>query len=265
MEILLTNDDGIHAPGLWALYKRLSLKHRTHVVAPDRERSAVGFGITLNEPLRIKKIQMDAAGFGYAVTGTPVDCVKLALLELFETRPDMVISGINPGANVGVNINYSGTVSAAREAALFGIPSIAVSITGNESMRFVEAALFIEVLVEKVNRRRLPFGTTLNVNIPNLPLREVAGVRITRQCLLRSNEQFEKRRDPRNRDYYWPGGELSAAGEQPDADGAILERKYISISPVKCDMTDDDFIEDLRQWEFQGDLETANRFAGSER
>ncbi len=257
MRILLTNDDGIYAPGLWALFKRFSNRHQPTVVAPDRERSAVGFGITLNEPLRMEKVHINGQGVGYAVTGTPVDCVKLALLELFDTRPDLVISGINPGANVGIDIHYSGTVSAAREATLFGIPSIAVSVAGRQPARYDEAALFIEALAAKVLERRLPFGTVLNVNIPDMSLDEVSGVRVTRQGIARTFECFEKRTDPRNRTYYWPGGTSTATGEPPDADGALLKRKYISITPVKCDMTDDNFIKDLLHWEIDGELAKA--------
>ena len=127
MHILLTNDDGIQAPGLWALYNRFVKNHSISVIAPDREQSAVGHAITLNRPLRVSRVSMNGNCSGYAVSGTPADCVKLGVLELLDTKPDMLISGINPGANVGVNVNYSGTVAAAKEAALYGITAMAVS------------------------------------------------------------------------------------------------------------------------------------------
>lgn len=249
MKILLTNDDGIYAEGLWVLHRRFVAGHDVIVVAPDRERSAVGYGITLSEPLRMTQVNVNSECSGYAVSGTPVDCIKLGMLELLDTRPDMVVSGINPGANVGININYSGTVSAAREAALYGLPAIAVSVQGNAIEDYDEIAQFVETLAENVLDKGLPFGTILNVNIPDCPLCETAGVRISRQGLTLFSEHLEKRLDPRKRVYYWQGGELGADFEHPDVDGAVLQEKYISITPIKCDMTDYQLIDDLKQWD----------------
>ena len=149
MNILLTNDDGIHAKGLWAMERVLSREHNVSVVAPNEERSAVGHSITLASPLRLNSVQTNG-GWGYAVNGTPADCVKLALLEILETRPDLVISGINPGPNVGINLNYSGTVSAAKEAALMGIPAIAVSQGPAPNHEYGPAADFIGILVTSI-------------------------------------------------------------------------------------------------------------------
>ena len=174
MNILLTNDDGIHCRGLWALYDGLAGRHLVTVIAPDRERSAVGHGITLHEPLRSTRVQVNGGYSGQTVNGTPVDCIKLGLLEILDSRPQMVISGINPGANVGVNINYSGTVSAAKEAALYGIPAIAVSVMGHQVGHYADAARFIEILAENVSGKGLPAGTFLNVNLPDLPLKKMA-------------------------------------------------------------------------------------------
>ena len=181
MNVLLTNDDGIYAQGLWALYNSFAKSHRAVVVAPDRERSAIGHAITLNQPLRATKISLNGDYSGYAVNGTPADCIKLAILEILPTRPDVVVAGINPGANVGANLNYSGTVAAAKEAALCGTIGIAVSIEGPPIKFYDDAALFVAKLGETVLKKGLPFGTFLNVNMPNLPLKAIAGVQISRQ------------------------------------------------------------------------------------
>lgn len=249
MNILLTNDDGIYAEGLWALYQRLVQHHRVFVIAPDRERTAVGHGITLHTPLRTNQVSMNATAEGIAVNGTPADCIKLGVIELLEQRPDLVISGINPGANVGININYSGTVSAAREAALFGLPAIAVSMEGNNRDQLSGIARFIGKLAENVFERGLPFGTFLNVNIPATRMEDVAGVRVSRQSVSLLSEYFEKRNDPRNRPYYWQGCDTRHIFEHPDTDGAAIGNKYISITPIKCDMTDYSVMEELKTWE----------------
>ena len=222
MKLLLTNDDGIYAEGLWALHDHLSKRHTVVIVAPDRERSAVGHGITLEEPLRAKTISINGRGSGVAVTGTPADCVKLAVVELLDTRPDIVISGINPGANIGININYSGTVSAAKEAALYGIPAVAASIGGRSGLHYGEAALFIDRLIDRVKDRGLPFGTFLNVNFPDLPIRDMAGVMISRQAISILSETFEKRKDPRDQHYFWQGRDSQTVFDQPETDGAAL-------------------------------------------
>lgn len=254
MNILLTNDDGIHAEGIMALYRRFSEKHSVTVVAPDRERSAVGHAITLHKPLRSTRVELENGSFGYAVSGTPADCIKLGLLEILGNRPDIVISGINPGANVGVNLNYSGTVSAAKEAALYGIPAIAVSIYGYEIDNYDDDARFVELLTDEVFERGLPFGTFLNVNIPNKPMDKVAGVRISKQGITLFSEYFEKRVDPRNRTYYWQGCDSQVFEKNPDIDGAVLCQDYISITPIKCDMTDYRIIKALKKWKITGGI-----------
>jgi 5'-nucleotidase len=248
MNILLTNDDGIYAPGLCALHARLTQRHSVSVIAPDREQSAVGHGITLNEPLRAYKVSTNGAFQGYAVTGTPADCIKMGVLEILDSKPDMVISGINPGANVGVNINYSGTVAAAKEAALYGMLAMAVSIHGRETEYYDEAALFMEALAETVYKNGLPFGTFLNVNIPNMPLEEISGIRISRLDLEFFPEYIEKRIDPRNRRYYWQGCDALPTGKSIDIDGTALCENFISITPIKCDQTDYTVLENMKSW-----------------
>jgi 5'-nucleotidase len=251
MKVLLTNDDGIHAPGLRALYKRFSSNHDVTVIAPDHERSGVSHGLTLNEPLRTTYIEASDGYQGYAVTGTPADCIKLGVLEILDGKPDMVISGINPGANVGVNLNYSGTVAAAREAALYGITAIAVSIQGTESENYDDTALFVEILSKKMFEKGLPFGTFLNVNMPNVLVKDAAGLRFSRQGIELFSEYFEKRIDPRNRTYYWQGCDPRYPGTRPDVDSAVICNNFISITPIKCDMTDDKTLDDLKSWNIE--------------
>jgi len=255
MNILLTNDDGIYAPGLWALEKQFSKKHKVIVVAPDRERSAVGHGITLHDPLRANRVSVNG-GWGYAVSGKPADCVKLAILELIDFKPDMLISGINPGANIGASINYSGTVAAAKEASLYGLLSIAVSIQSFDIKSYEEAACFTEKLSQDVYERGLPFGTLLNVNLPNIPMKEISGIKISRQGVKKfSKEYYEKRIDPRNRNYHWLGMDTRSYGQDLEIDGDALFHNYISITPIKCDMTDYTLMEDLKSWDIQKKFE----------
>jgi 5'-nucleotidase len=249
MKVLITNDDGIYAQGLWALYKRFAVNHTVTVVAPDRERSAVSHAITLHEPLRASRVDLNGGLPGYAVNGTPADCIKLGVLEILGCKPDVVVSGINPGANVGVNVNYSGTVAAAKEASLYGVSAIAVSVQGFEMKHIDDAAMFTERLTMEVAEKGLPFGTFLNVNIPDIPINEAAGVRISRQGIDISPEFFEKRVDPRNRTYYWQGIDANPSVYDPDSDRAVLCDKFISITPIKCDMTDYGMMETLKKWE----------------
>ena len=249
MNVLLTNDDGIHAQGLWAVYNRLAGTHQVDVVAPDRERSAIGHAITLQRPLRATRISLNGGYSGYAVNGTPADCIKLGFSEILPEKPDVVIAGINAGANVGANLNYSGTVAAAKEAALGGTIGIAVSIEGPEVDYYNDAASFIAELCETVYEKGLPFGTFLNVNIPNRPLKDIAGVRISRQAVAVLSEYVEKRQDPRNRTYFWQGRDMQSFGADPRIDGAVLKEHFISITPVKCDMTDYRMLEDMQDWD----------------
>lgn len=251
MKILLTNDDGIHAKGLWALYKRFSGNHDVTVIAPDRERSGVGHGITLNEPLRSTYVEVNGGYKGYAVSGTPADCIKLGVLEILDERPDIVISGINQGINVGVSINYSGTAAAAKEASLYGMAAIAVSIQGTEVNSYDDTAFFIEVLSKKVFEKGLPFGTFLNVNIPDMLVKETAGLRFSKLGVKLSSEYFEKRVDPRNHTYYWQGCDSKFLDQSPDVDSADIRNNYISITPIKCDMTDYKTLEDLQNWNIE--------------
>lgn len=259
MQLLLTNDDGIYAPGLLALLRRLSHCHQVTVVAPDRERSAVGHGITLHQPLRTARVTLPGGIEGYAVNGTPADCIKLAVVELMGERPQVVLSGINPGPNVGVNVNYSGTVAAAKEAALYGLNAVALSMDSQDPGLFDGAAVFTETLVHEVVRRGLPFGTFLNVNFPGLPIDQTAGVRISRQGIRTLSECFEKRTDPRNRTYYWQGADTQTFEPRSDIDGRALLEDCISITPIKCDTTDEGVLDSLCEWDLGGFLTRPSR------
>jgi len=250
LNILLTNDDGIYAEGLLALHRVLSRDHRVRIVAPDRERSAVGHSITLHYPLRATQVSLNGDAIGWAVNGTPADCVKLAVIELMNPRPELVISGINPGANVGVNLSYSGTVAAAKEAAMYGIKSMAVSLQASEDLLFEPAARFVAHLAPMVVVNGLPKGTFLNVNVPNLSEGQTAGVCVSRQAVDLYDEYFEKRLDPRDRTYYWQGSESHPNYSHQDDDGAALMDNFISITPVRCDMTDYGTLEKIKKWDF---------------
>lgn len=237
MKILLTNDDGYNAPGILALYEALRPYHEVTLIAPDRENSAVSHGITLNEPMTINKINLNGGQEGYAIVGTPADCIKLGLFKFFTTSPDLIISGINPGCNIGVDINYSGTVAAAREAALNGIPSLAVSIKLGGTIDFQGMSKFIVSLTEKMQEMILPWRTFLNINAPAISLDEACGVKITRQASSNLAKNFEERVDPRNRPYYWYGS-IDHKNSKQDTDVSAISQNYISITPIQCDHTD---------------------------
>ncbi len=236
--VLLTNDDGIYAQGLLALYETLREDFEVHVVAPEIEMSAVGHAITLHNPIRVKEVYRRGKFYGYAVTGTPADCVKLATQELLNGfPPDVVISGINLGANVGVNVLYSGTVSAATEAAFLGFSSAAISLDTVTKPDFGFAAKFAKRIAEFLMELRLVYKIALNVNIPALSEEQIEGVEFTTQGTARFIERFEKRVDPRGNVYYWLTGEVPMEDPRPDSDGKVLKSKKISITPLHFDLT----------------------------
>ncbi len=237
MRILLTNDDGIYAPGLMALYEELKGDMDVRIVAPESEMSAVGHAITLASPLRVREVQRNGAFFGYAVTGTPADCVKIAVQELLNEPPDMILSGINLGANVGVNVLYSGTVSAATEGAFLGIRSAAVSLDSRWNPEFTFAARFSREVIRFIERFGLKEKTALNVNIPSLPPEQIVGVAITRQGVGRFKERFERRVDPRGNVYYWLSGETPVEEGSAEADARALKKNWITMTPISYDLT----------------------------
>jgi len=251
MNILLTNDDGIYADGIRALYDSLKEVGDVSVVAPDTERSAVGHAITLSDPLRVKDVKRDGKFFGYATTGTPADCVKLAIRSLLKKKPDLIVSGINLGPNVGYSVLYSGTVSGATEGAILGIPSFAISLATFTNPDYSYAAKFAKKLAKQIVKNKgLPKGTLLNVNIPAISQKEIKGVRIVKQSERAIEERFDKREDPHKRTYYWLTGEIIESDKRKDADIETIRKKYISITPIHCDMTNYDFMNELGKWSF---------------
>lgn len=245
--LLVSNDDGFRSEGIIALAEALRPLGSVYVVAPDRERSAAGHSLTLTQPLRVEKVGYRI----YAVDGTPTDCVNLAVNGILRKKKiDLLVSGINKGANLGDDITYSGTVSAAMEGTLLGIPSIAVSLVSRNHFRFDAAAAFTLKLARKVLRQRIPEDTLLNVNIPNLPMKELRGVRITRQGKRIYGEAVVEKRDPRGRKYYWIGGDTLRKQEIPGSDLDAVEQNYISITPIHLDMTHYSSLRSLRRWKW---------------
>jgi len=252
--VLLTNDDGIFAPGISALRQRMEQVEGTEVwsVAPDRERSASGHAITMYRPLFPIPVEIPGAKSPcYSVTGTPADSAKLAIEALLPRRPDLVISGINKGANLGTDLFYSGTVAAALEGPILGIPAIAISLNSFTSTDYSVAADFAVQLAKKVLAEGLPKGTLLNVNVPPLPRDQIKGVRITRMGERLYKDQWDRRVDPRGRTYYWLAGQLMEIDNPEDSDVVATEQGYISVTPVQLDLTRHDQLERLRGWDFE--------------
>ena len=248
MHILLSNDDGIHAPGIAALYQAIRDMGEVHVVAPSGEQSAVGHAITLSDPIKARKIVKNGAFFGHAVGGTPADCVKLAVCALLPQRPDLVISGINLGPNAGISVLYSGTVSAATEGTILGIPSMAVSINTFKDPLWDTAARIARYVAGLIRERGLPPRTLLNVNIPNLPLDQVRGFRVTSMGESRFVETFDRRTDPRGNVYFWMDGEMQSYGVTEGTDLEALDAGYVSLTPIWFDLTNQAALPSLRQW-----------------
>jgi 5'-nucleotidase len=238
LNILVCNDDGIDAPGLYALVQEVRKIADVIVVAPDKQQSAVGHAITVNYPLRAVPFRKNDAFFGYAVEGTPADAVKLGVRFLLKEPPDLIISGINHGSNTAINIIYSGTVSAATEGTILGIPSIAVSLTTYEEADFSYAAGFAARLALLVARNGLPEGTLLNVNVPAVPAALIKGVLVTRQGTSKWEDKFDVRRDPANREYFWLTGKMIITDTDLEADLLAVRNHYVSITPIRYDLTD---------------------------
>ncbi|MEW6522037.1 MAG: 5'/3'-nucleotidase SurE [Bacillota bacterium] len=247
---MLTNDDGILAEGLQTLKSHLECLPEVElwVVAPDRERSASGHSITIHQPLQVQELAGNGKTKSWAVSGTPADCTKLALQALLETRPDLVVSGINRGPNLGQDVYYSGTVSAAVESALLGVPALAVSLTAFENLDYTFAAKFAAGTAWHVLKTGLPRGTLLNINVPALDPGQVAGVAVTRLGVRRYRDAFDRRVDPRGRTYYWLTADAPDHEEPDDTDIGAIRNNLISITPIRLDLTHHDLMGELRQW-----------------
>nr|WP_235598505.1 5'/3'-nucleotidase SurE [Kosmotoga arenicorallina] len=247
LNILLTNDDGIMAPGINILAEELSKEHEVLVVAPDVERSATGHAITIRTPLWAKEVRVGNKEIGYAINGTPADCVKLGLLAISNVEIDLVISGINRGPNLGTDILYSGTVSGALEGAIMEKPSMAISLAEWNNPKYETAALFVVEFLKRFDIKNIPEFTALNVNVPSLDPVDVKGWKVTRQSRRRFRDYFEKRKDPYGNNYYWMFGEVVEDDPGEDSDYAAVRAGYISITPIYAFMTNFDFMEKIKK------------------
>jgi 5'-nucleotidase len=240
MLILLTNDDGIFAPGLLAMYRELIKLGEVHVIAPDTVQSATGHGITVATPILTKQVRVGDDFVGTSVGGRPADCVKLAVAKLLPRPPDLVISGINSGANVGINVIYSGTVAAAIEAAFLGLPAIAVSLylRSDRPTDYARTAGLALDTIRKIIDAGLRNGQVASVNIPPLQTHEMAaGIKVVRQCTRGWADTYEERRDPRGRVYFWNSSVFTLGNTEEDTDVAALRDGYITVTPLQFDLT----------------------------
>ncbi|RPI97105.1 MAG: 5'/3'-nucleotidase SurE [Chloroflexi bacterium] len=254
MHILVTNDDGVNAPGLLALSQAMRALGKVTVIAPDRNWSASGHVKTLERPLRVKVAILADGSHAMATDGAPSDCVALAVLGLIPEAVDIVVSGINGGENVGHDLTYSGTVTAAMEGAITGLPSVAVSLdvppTLEGALNYGPAAAIAQKVVANVIANGLPDGILLNVNVPYLPLDEIRGVQVTRQGLRIYKDALVERTDPRGRLYYWIGGEAPGGVPEEGTDIGALNAGYVSVTPVHLDMTAHQAAKQLREWKW---------------
>lgn len=253
MRVLLTNDDGIFAEGLRALAGSFHQVAETYIVAPDHEQSATGHAITMHRPLRAEQVKMPLTPDvpAWYVNGTPADCVKLAVEKLMPDKPDLVVSGVNRGANLGTDVLYSGTVSAAIEAVILGIPAIAVSLTEHRETYYEHAAGFICRLAGVLWQRGINSDMLLNINVPACLPEEIRGVAVTRLGVRQYRNAFESRKDPRGRTYYWLAGELVDTEDGDDTDVSAVKGCKISVTPIHYDLTNYGLIGELQNWKIE--------------
>jgi 5'-nucleotidase len=253
MRILLTNDDGVYAPGMRAMRHELQKLGNVTVVAPAGEQSAVGHSITLLTPLITQEVVDEKQQpMGWAVEGRPADCVKLALLELLKQPPDLIVSGLNAGSNAGINVLYSGTVAAAVEGSFFHITSIAVSLATikPKAPNFPKAAEHARTVIEQIVRHPLSRGSLFNVNIPNMDNGPIQGVRVVRQNVSPYKEQYDRRVDPRGRTYFWTGADFGCPAPDPDTDETALREGFITVTPLHFNLTHAVMLEKMKDWEW---------------
>jgi 5'-nucleotidase len=254
MNILVTNDDGITFPGLLALAMEMTAFGNVRILAPDRNWSASGHVKTLDRPLRVKEMQLSDEIKGWASDGAPSDCVALAICGFFEEKIDLVVSGINPYANLGHDVTYSGTVTAAMEAAIWGIPAVAMSLNSPENLvaptDYLPAAKTARRVVQAVLHYGLPPNVLLNVNVPYLPEGEIKGIQITCMGLRVYHDKLDKRTDPRGRPYYWTVGDSPTGVPDRGTDIGALDAGYVSVTPIQLDLTAYQTIPDLNSWDW---------------
>jgi len=249
LKILVSNDDGISSVGINHLVTELRKIGTVTVVAPATEQSAAGHSITMKNPLRVKEYFVNNKLFGYAVDGTPADCIKMGIKNLLKEKPDIVISGINNGSNAAINVIYSGTVSAAREAAIMDVPSIAVSVNSHTPTHYEYAAKLAAKLAKMVCENKLRRGTLLNVNVPDLPEEEIAGILLTKQGETKWDDFYEERIDPYGVKYYWLTGKMDFQDTDSDRDVIAMQNGFVSVTPVHFDLTDYEMFKTMQNWE----------------
>ncbi len=250
LKILVTNDDGINSPGIYHLANNLKKLGSVTVVAPESERSASGLSITMHKPLRLSSIDsIDKNIDSWSINGTPSDCVKFALDFLINEKPDLIVSGINRGSNLGTDILYSGTVSAAIEGAINSIPSIAISLDTFENVDFNSYGRIALSLCKQIYEKKIEKGLVLNINFPHAPLNCINGIKVTRLGVRKYKNCFVKRKDPRGKNYFWLAGELDDSdNNESDTDINAIKNNYISITPIKIDLTSYETIDKLNNW-----------------
>lgn len=249
--ILVTNDDGINAPGIRALIEVMNTLGTVYVVAPDSPQSGMGHAITLDSMLFAEKLENhDGPQTEFSCSGTPADCVKIAIRQLLPKKPDLCVSGINHGSNASINVIYSGTMSAAVEAGIEGIPSIGFSLLDYSwNANFEASKSFVKTIAQQVLTHGLPDGIVLNTNIPNKPKNTIKGIKICRQAKANWVEKFDKRKNPQGKEYYWLTGEFVNLDEGKDTDEWALENDYVAVVPIHFDLTAHQFITELQTWE----------------
>jgi 5'-nucleotidase len=250
MRILLTNDDGVHAPGLRALLPELRKLGEVTVIAPASEQSAVGHSVTLTTPLIVQEVADNGRPLGYAIEGKPADCVKLAIRELLAQPPDVIVSGLNAGSNAGINVLYSGTVAAAIEGAFFKVTSIACSLEYRSLTPpdFARGAALARQVVEQILEHRPAKGSLFNVNIPSADKGPPRGIKVLPQNVAPYVEGFDRRTDPRGRVYFWSGPDFSCPDPHPDTDVTALAEGYITVTPLQFNLTDRARLEEMERW-----------------
>lgn len=255
IKILISNDDGIESLGLQALANELKKIGEVVVVAPEREQSTMGHALTLHKPVRLYKIKMEKGMRQFALSGTPADCVYVGIRYVLKSPPDIIVSGINRGVNLGNDMFYSGTIAAAREGTVLNIPAIATSMDytfepgKTHNSYFEDAAKYTSKLVKEVLKKGLPHHNLLNVNYPNLPLKKVKGVKITKQGIRMYTDLVEEKLDNRKKPYLWLGGEYKGFEPIPESDCVAMDKKFISIMPCRLDLTNYEFMKELETWD----------------
>lgn len=247
MKLLISNDDGFWAPGIQALIDLLKDEHELYVVAPQEQQSAMSHALTMHYPIRVREVKDDRLKLGLAVSGTPADCVKLALEELLDFKPDYVISGINNGPNLGTDVMYSGTVSAAAEGTIFGVPAMAVSLCEYNHEDFSEAAKAVKTVIDTFINNPQPADILVNVNIPNIASTAIKGPKATILGNVVYHKPFQKRIDPRGKTYYWLAGDIIYDNNHNDSDVMAVHDGYISVTPVHYRQTDYEILEGFKK------------------